>query len=490
MYKDYKTNLRIIIVGTGSSGSITACYLSNILPNSKITIIDKEIPTIIGVGEGTTPNFHNLLQDCGLTYTDWFKQVDATFKWGIEFQNWGQNKQNIWHPFLADHDSITAFARAELPIDSFKDYCFPLYQILKERKNPILEPNYVFGYHIDATKLAATLQAINEARKNVNYVYSEIIGVQYNDKDITEIICKNGKSYTADIYVDCTGFTNILSQHKKKIDLQDTLFCNSAVVTQLPFNKTYQPAPFTESVACDHGWIWAIPTTSRLGTGLVFNRNITDIDLAVDELCSHWKKYNYNIDKSKVRFLKWDPFYLQDPWEGNCITLGLGSAFVEPLEATSLIQLGFNLSRFGNNLFAYKDFKDKVQKEYNDYSNNLNQEIVDFILLHYETNWTHSPFWQYVSNNFKTPYRATLFESWMRDPSKATNFVHDECHMFNFFNYTVWMAQQKQAPFNYTDGFSKEHAHNWLRQEIKDTIDKNKGAIGPLELSSLICKKL
>ena len=490
MYKDYKTNLRIIVVGTGSSGAITACYLSNILPNSQITIIDKEIPTIIGVGEGTTPNFHNLMQDCGLTYGDWFQQVDATFKWGIEFQNWGQGRENIWHPFIADHDTITAFARAELPINSFQDYCFPLYQILKERKNPILEPTYVFGYHIDATKLAATLRAINQARKNVSFENSEIINVKYKDKDITEIVCKNGKTYTADIYVDCTGFANVLSKHKKVVNLQDTLFCNSAVVTQLPFNTTYQPPPFTESIVCDHGWIWAIPTTKRLGTGLVFNRNITDIDLAVNELCSHWKKYNYSIDKSKVRFLKWDPFYIQDPWEGNCITLGLGSAFVEPLEATSLIQLGLNLLRFGNNLFCYNDYKDKIQKEYNDHANNLNQEIIDFILLHYDTGWTHSAFWQYVSDNFKKSDRETLFESWMYDPTRATDHVNEDCNMFNFFNYTIWLAQQKQSPFYYTNDLSREEAHDWLHKEIKETVNKNKGAIGTLELSSLICKKL
>ncbi len=55
----------IIIVGGGSSGWLTAAYLSNNLPpNLKITLIESsEIPTV-GVGEGTQPFTMPFLKEC------------------------------------------------------------------------------------------------------------------------------------------------------------------------------------------------------------------------------------------------------------------------------------------------------------------------------------------------------------------------------------------------------------------------------------------
>ena len=42
--------------------------------------------------------------------------------------------------------------------------------------------------------------------------------------------------------------------------------------------------PYTTCSAVEHGWIWKIPNQSRIGTGLVFNRSITDIDEAKEFL--------------------------------------------------------------------------------------------------------------------------------------------------------------------------------------------------------------
>ena len=47
----------IVIVGGGTSGWLAAAYLNYQLPKFKLTIIDKEVGTPVGVGEGTLLDF-------------------------------------------------------------------------------------------------------------------------------------------------------------------------------------------------------------------------------------------------------------------------------------------------------------------------------------------------------------------------------------------------------------------------------------------------
>jgi tryptophan halogenase len=63
---------KIAIVGGGTSAWLTAAMLSNKIPHLEITIIDKEVGTPVGVGEGTLLSFDNVMKQCGFEIEDWF----------------------------------------------------------------------------------------------------------------------------------------------------------------------------------------------------------------------------------------------------------------------------------------------------------------------------------------------------------------------------------------------------------------------------------
>ena len=101
-----KNNLikKIVIVGGGSSGWLSAAYLSNNFPHFKITIIDKEISTPVGVGEATLLNFKTFLKACGFNLNEWFNELDSTEKLGILFPNWVKKKTKYLSSICNKHN--------------------------------------------------------------------------------------------------------------------------------------------------------------------------------------------------------------------------------------------------------------------------------------------------------------------------------------------------------------------------------------------------
>ena len=69
----------MVIVGGGTSGWLAAAYLHNNHPDIEITVIDKEVGTPVGVGEGTLLQIGPFLSECGFEFSEWFPAVDATY---------------------------------------------------------------------------------------------------------------------------------------------------------------------------------------------------------------------------------------------------------------------------------------------------------------------------------------------------------------------------------------------------------------------------
>jgi len=94
---------RLVIVGGGTAGWLTACILAAKRPDLTITLIEApDIPTI-GVGEGTWPTMRETLRTIGIPETEFLRDCDASFKQGSRFDGWvdGSDKDSYLHPFTA-----------------------------------------------------------------------------------------------------------------------------------------------------------------------------------------------------------------------------------------------------------------------------------------------------------------------------------------------------------------------------------------------------
>ncbi|HQR91480.1 MAG TPA: tryptophan 7-halogenase, partial [Caulobacter sp.] len=127
---------RIVIVGGGTAGWMTAAGLSAVLGDSAVSIELVESAEIgtVGVGEATVPHIRNFNAKLGLDEADFMRKTQATYKLGIEFRDWGKKGESYIHPFGAFGQAIggVAFhqhwlrARARGQADDIQAYSLPI----------------------------------------------------------------------------------------------------------------------------------------------------------------------------------------------------------------------------------------------------------------------------------------------------------------------------------------------------------------------------
>ena len=96
---------RVLVVGGGSAGWMTAAYLNAALNGAGHQVADislVESPDVprVGVGEATIPNINHILSVIGIDEVTFMKRVDGTFKQSIRYVNWLHNGGEYYHhPF-------------------------------------------------------------------------------------------------------------------------------------------------------------------------------------------------------------------------------------------------------------------------------------------------------------------------------------------------------------------------------------------------------
>lgn len=436
--------MNIVVVGGGTAGWMTAAYLSRNLPNTQVTVIDKEHGTPIGVGEGTILDFFNFMRDCKFDFSDWFQHVDATFKAGILFTNWQQQGSQIWHPFfsnlhVSDLDRNLWELLAYRNDLDYKEYCCMLYDSAVNNNLVDQIESGIYAFHVDAGKLVTYIQ---DRCREITVIKKEVVNVNRNDNgNIISLGLIDQSLVQADLYVDCTGFNSLLKE-QKQVDITDRLFCDTAVAGRVTFEDVEKETrPYVICDAVEHGWIWRIPTQSRIGSGLVFNRSVTDPEIAKDYLVNYW---NGRIKKEDLRVINWTPYYIENFWENNVVSIGLSAGFVEPLESTgiSLIIKGAveleNRLRLG--LIGKND-----SKLYNSIMTNYFESVIDFVNMHYSDSTNTGPFWDYVRSKFKPSEYQQFIEKIITnlDFRNSTPKKYDPSS-FTLFQVPSWICLMNQ----------------------------------------------
>ncbi|MEX0342276.1 MAG: FAD-dependent oxidoreductase, partial [Erythrobacter sp.] len=281
---------RVVVLGGGSAGWITACLLHHRwhARGGQVTVVESPEIGIIGVGEGSTPQLKAFFDHLGIEEAEWMAACDATYKLGIRFSGWSEREghESYFHPFPGPVDLHTeprflhncALRRRGFDVPAHPDDWFLAEVLAQRRKAPQPRDNFPFapsyGYHFDAHKLGAYLREWAKPRGVVHKPLKVTEVEPGSDGDVCALLCEGGERIEGDFFVDCSGFRSVIAQQKlgaKFLPFGENLFNDRAVVMPTAHRKAFKPQ--TDSIAMRAGWRWSIPLTTRVGNGYVYSSN-------------------------------------------------------------------------------------------------------------------------------------------------------------------------------------------------------------------------
>jgi len=421
---------KIIIVGGGTAGWMTALMYGDALIKKGIEITVLESPTVgvIGVGEGSTPALKRYFDALGIDESEWMPECNATFKTGIGFDGWCTKPgyEDYFHQFATMVDNLTLPTYMEniharqrgARVDARPNRYFLSARLAKDCLAPKASENFPFfttyGYHFDATLLGKFLHK-RAVALGVKYQACHVTHAVLNEQgDIASVATREGENLEADFFVDCSGFSALLigkALETPWYSYSDVLFNDSAIA--MPSEIGDKIPTLTQSSAMQHGWAWKIPLTNRFGNGYVYSSAFVSADQAEHELRA---KIGLLESDTEARHLKMNLGRVTKHWNRNCLAVGLSQGFLEPLEATALYLTQMTAAIFL--LFLEKgDMSEQARAVYNQEIHDYFDHHRDYVVTHYKTNSrTDTPYWRAnaagldkVSDSLKAIYQ-TWFE--------------------------------------------------------------------------------
>jgi len=480
---------KVVIVGGGSAGWITAAYMNAILNSREhrsVEFIVIESPTLprISVGEATVPTINRLLQTLRINEKDFMKATDATFKQGIKFVNWfKENDHSYYHTFDRRESQASGHLASKNWLNS--DRSIPFAETVSIQPQ-LCEMNYspklpsdghyqsplTYAYHMDAEKFANYLCTYSKSQ-GVKHIQDDVVDVMVTtDQSISAIITKTGLKIEADLYIDCTGFSSLLIGNKLGVGFKDYsqwLICDRAVTMQIPYQDYYpqEIRPYTTSTALSSGWVWDIGLVNRRGIGYVYSGEFISDANAEKELRQYEGEHSSGI---ACRTVKFSVGRRESFWKSNCVAIGLSAAFVEPLESTGLNMIEFAATTLAEH-FPMGDNMKPLADRYNKIMSNRFDDALDFINLHYcLSRRTDTAFWKEVQKSERilkrVQQRIDLWEH--KRPSEADFDNH-----FILFNHTNYEYILYGMNFMETDAIDNGYTS---KDNIKDKA-RNKSKV-------------
>ena len=91
---------KVLILGGGTAGWMTASVLLQVMGKGfPIQLIESDAISTVGVGEATIPSLQRFHELCGIPEDVFIRETQATFKLGIQFNNWGDVGDTYIHSF-------------------------------------------------------------------------------------------------------------------------------------------------------------------------------------------------------------------------------------------------------------------------------------------------------------------------------------------------------------------------------------------------------
>ena len=401
----------IVIVGGGTAGWLCAMMLSDEAARRKsgtrVTVIESSKIGVIGVGEGSTAVFRQMLKHFGLDEEEFLAATGATIKYGIRHRDWRRLGHSYDGPIDDPHMVAPGVRLDEYAVAAGRPVAEAhLFQhLLRGRRAPVADVGgrnvpagpFHHAYHFDQALVGAWLR---RKAKGIALIDDQVTGVETGEGGIIALRLESGQRVEGDFFLDCTGFRRALVSPlgAEWVSYGDVLPVNRAMPFWVDLKEGEEIDPCTLAWAQGAGWLWWIPTQGRYGAGYVYSDAHTTPDEAKAEI---ERALGYEIHpRNDIRI---SAGRLKEAWVGNCVAVGLSSSFLEPLEATSIHGTIVQMMMLSNWLGTGDGparYNAAVARQVDDFR--------DFIRLHYVSERRDTPFWRDVAESHPPVVRERL----------------------------------------------------------------------------------
>lgn len=382
--------MNICIIGGGTAGWMTAAYLYKTRPDLAITIIESSGIPIIGVGESTVPSFVDFVKTVGLTEEDLFENMGSIRKYTAHHNDWNYKGHSWWHHFVFDNSQIAE-------------------QVEWLKNDQLPDKKWRHSYHIDGNKFAILLRDRIGANSTITHVYDTIETVNYDTNGVSSVVGAKA-TYSADLYIDCSGFKRLLIG---KFDINkehnELLINNKAWAAHADYNGK-DVLNYTRTFAMDAGWQWNICLQDRIGVGYVFCDKYASPEEAKKEFLT---KCPFTIREDSMKLIDFHSEWHNEVWHKNVLAIGLSAGFLEPLESQSIF-----LTQMQIQMLDRLIDKTTGRRAYNKFWNIMIRHISEYLGIHYS-----------LSSRTDTAYWRSF------DTVKTKNIYYKTTHSPLFHNY-------------------------------------------------------
>jgi tryptophan halogenase len=475
-------NKTIIIMGGGTAGWVSALYFLNkskdLNLNLNVKIITSSNIEPIGVGEGTLTSFPQFIEKkCKIDKREFLRETKGSFKYGIKFDNWNFDNEYYYHLFSPsisyespnkdlDWDFVQYIINEDLNIPNKtlqKKLAGCSFELLENNKIS-LKVNDSYAYHFSANLIIPFFKKKCLEFAEFEYIEGMISDIKYDQKGfINKILTEENKEISGDFFVNCLGFGSQSILNKEYFDIENWdnyILNNSAFAIQVKNSSKETIEPYTTATAQNYGWSWKIPQYEKTGYGYVYsNHFVNDENKLYDDLLKKYKIKEKDIFKTKI--VKSKPYLNKKQLFKNCLSLGLASGFVEPLEATSIHMTLIGLDIFFELIENNIEIGERCVDIFNLKLKKLWENVFKFIIYHYFINNPPNDYWKY----YKNIQDNNIFDFYEK-------YYVDNNNTFSRFSYYSVSLGMRMKDFYYSfsqEKYLKENIYNYLK--FNTTID-------------------
>lgn len=489
---------QIVVVGGGSTGWMTAAYLSKKLKFLDITLIESKKIGTIGVGESTLGQINKFLDCLEIKDEDWMSFCNATYKTSIKFTDFRQKNSHFHYPFggynlegtrngIMDWYWHNALNDYSIPVTDFAEMF--VHQVLMTDRNKMTRnhenkiPGFNFhldtAYHMDAEKFGQFLKEKIAIPNGVKHIEDTIVNItQKENGEIDELITENGKVLTADLFIDASGFSKILIEKMMKsefLSFGDVLMNDSALAARVPYlDKEKEMHSVTNCTAIENGWVWDIPLWHRRGTGYVYSSKFVDKEQAEKQFRNHLSiRLGEKSQEIEFKHINIRHGVQKEPWIKNVCAVGLALGFIEPLESTGLLTTHENIMRLESTLSKRQGYVNQFDIDgWNFAAREELEGFKQFVSIHYAMSQRDdTEYWRHVTNNVRYAPKIYNLEAEFRRNASETMYrlnTSNELDQSNVAGETFVLTGMGLTPISKSQAEMACYRYENAKQEIQD----------------------